>query len=179
MSLTHQEQIFVAEFQVDFKPGLAAKRAGYKRWRVEGAKLLARDDITAAIKHGVDVRKAELKFTADDVLRNLVDIVDLDVSDVLNPDGTVIPVHDWPEAWRKAVSSFEVVEMKSRTEVLAFVKKLKIPDKLKTLELAGRHIGVQAWKDNTQITGLGSGIDELHKKRVIEGEPIEQKSKTS
>ncbi len=166
MTLTEQEKIFVAEYQVDFKPVSAARRAGYSKPRKDSNDLLGRQDILDAIAEGVARRTEELNYSAMDVLKSLVDIVNLDISDIMDDNGNLIPIRAWPKEWRLAVSGFDVTELQSKTEVMGVIKKIKIPDKLKTLELIGRHIEVQAWKDNSAIETTGSGIDVLHRKRL-------------
>lgn len=169
MPLTEQEKIFVAEYQIDFDSKRAAAAAGYKRPMTTGRKLSKREDILSQVQRDVDARVEELSYTADNVLVDLLRVLNLDIADIIDNNGSVLEVQHWPEDWRKFVSTFEVTELSTKTEVTGFLSKFKIPDKLRTLELIGRHVGVQAWKDNSNLNITGSGIDELHKKRIESG----------
>lgn len=57
-------------------------------------------------------------------------------SDVYDEDGVLLPMHQWPDAWQK------------------YSRKGEMPDKLKNLELLGKHVDVKAWdKDANDSKG--------------------------
>ena len=73
----------------------------------------------------------------------------------MNDDMTTKPLSEWPEVWRKTVSSIEVIEQlvnaSDGSERKAIIKKIKLPDKQKNLEMLGRHVDVQAWRNKTSL----------------------------
>ena len=88
--------------------------------------------------------------TGADYLRvRLREMAELDIADIVDGDGWVLPIWQWPRAWRISVNALEVqeiIEQEGRTrDVVGVLKKIKLPDKLKVAELLGRHIGVRAW----------------------------------
>lgn len=171
MALSDREKLFCQEYTVDLNPRTAAKRAGYPKWRIDGPKLFELPAIKECIQQLMDERAKRLAYTADDILRRLLDIDAMDIADIMEDDGTFKPVQDWPKVWRMSVSSFEVAELKSSTDVAGFLKKAKLPDKLKVIELIGRHINVSAFRENVQMNANLSGIDALHAMRIKGGVP--------
>jgi phage terminase small subunit len=81
----------------------------------------------------------------------------MDVLDILSEDGTIKPISEWPKIWRQYLSSVEVSEIidgsGDERSVVGVLKKIKWPDKLKNLELLGRHVAVQAFKDVSKVEG--------------------------
>jgi phage terminase small subunit len=107
-----------------------------------------------------------VQIDADHVLQRLHDIDTLDVADILDGDGNPLPLKSWPAAWRTSISGIDletVLKIGPGGDVAAtktLVRKLKLPDKLRNLEMIGRHTQVKAWKDEGVET-LGKGILEL------------------
>ena len=166
VSLTDREKLFCKEYLIDLRPRAAAKRAGYRHWRTEGPELLESPAIKEYVGELMAAREERLQYTADDVLRRLLEIDQLDIADIMADDGTLLPIVEWPRAWRTVISGFEVAELKSSTDVAGFLKKIKLPDKLKVIEMIGRHLGVSAFRENVNQTVNLSGIDALHAARV-------------
>lgn len=117
-------------------------------------------------------RIAELKaercertaIDADYVLKRLVEIDQMDVIDILQDDGSMKPISQWPPIWRSFISGMDVSELFAGSgderEIIGMMKKIKWPDKVKNLELIGRHVNVQAWKDKVEHSG-NVGIESL------------------
>lgn len=89
------------------------------------------------------------------VLNRFVEIDQMDIIDILNDDWTLKPLSEWPKVWRTYLSSFDVQEVTAGPVdsgvAVAFLKKIKWPDKLKNLELLGKHKAVNAF------TGVNDG----------------------
>jgi phage terminase small subunit len=108
-------------------------------------------------------RVAAKRFEVDAsyVLERLVTIDKMDIIDVIDEDGRLRPVKEWPEVWRQFVGQFEVEEIfagrgDERLNI-GLLKKLKWPDKLRNLELLGKHVNVNAFKEVQEHTGPGGG----------------------
>ncbi|MFW5400530.1 terminase small subunit, partial [Yersinia sp. 1252 StPb PI] len=93
-------------------------------------------------------RCEEVGIDAAYVLRRLVEIDQMDVLDILLPNGELKPIKDWPKTWRTTLSGIDVTEMSG--DAPGFLKKIKWPDKVKNLELLGKHVDVQAFKENVK-----------------------------
>jgi len=79
------------------------------------------------------------------VLERLKQIDELDVADLFDDDWQILPVKQWPKSWRTSISGLDVISAKNG-DVESVIKKLKFPDKVKNLELIGRHVSVKAWE---------------------------------
>ncbi|WP_302476115.1 terminase small subunit [Vreelandella aquamarina] len=131
----------------------AAIRAGYaeRSAEVTASRLLSNAKVAAAIQERMSERSERTKIDADYVLRRLVEIDQMDVLDILADDGSLKPVHQWPSSWRRYLSGMDVSELwewqdEERKQV-GLLKKIKWPDKVKNLELLGKHVDVQAWRE--------------------------------
>ncbi|HHD2937360.1 terminase small subunit [Enterobacter kobei] len=158
--LTDKQELFAREFIVDLNATQAAIRAGYseKSSRNQGARMMANDDILDRIAELKAERNEQVGVDATYVLRRLTEIDQMDVLDILLANGELKPIKDWPKVWRTTLSGMDVVEMAS-ADSAALLKKIKWPDKVKNLELLGKHVNVQAFKENikTEISGAGGG----------------------
>lgn len=168
MSLTDKQQRFVEEYLVDLNATQAAIRAGYsaKGATVRGAELLANRKVADAIFQAKKSRSDRTKIDADWVLSRLADEAEADVSDLYDEDGTLRPVKEWPAIWRKGlVSGLDIEEIKVGGKIVAQVKKLKLSDRLKRIELIGKHVDVGAFTERHEHTGitinLNTGADDL------------------
>ena len=163
--LKAKHEMFCREYLVDMNATQAAIRAGYaaSRAHVTGSELYNRPEIRARINALKQERIAQLGVDANYVLMRLVEIDRLDVADILNDDLSVKHLKDWPESWRRYIGEFSLAEMfegrGDDRDMVGIIKKIKWPDKVKNLELLGRHVAVQAFKDNVknEITGADGG----------------------
>lgn len=165
--LTPKQKLFVKEYLVDLNATKAAIRAGYrgKSTRFTAHKLLTKHHISIAIEAAKAARNERINIDADYVLRRLIEIDEMNVSDIMNGDFSIKPLSDWPESWRKTISSIDVssIENGNQDEV-SILKKIKWPDKIRNIELIGRHVNVRAWadKDGGSSDGAEKIAAELH-----------------
>ncbi|GAB7453252.1 terminase small subunit [Enterobacter roggenkampii] len=163
--LTDKQELFAREFIVDLNATQAAIRAGYseKSSRNQGARMMANDDILDRIAELKAERNEQVGVDAAYVLRRLTEIDQMDVLDILLANGELKPIKDWPKVWRTTLSGMDVVEMAS-AESAALLKKIKWPDKVKNLELLGKHVDVQAFKEQTKVEhGFEEEVSDLMK----------------
>lgn len=147
LKLNDRQEMFCLEFIKDLNATQAAIRAGYSKRAAQqsSSRLMSNDVIQARISDLQKNRNEELKIDANYVLKRLVEIDEMDVLDILNDDGGLKPVKDWPITWRRSLSGLEVVEMMADGDPVGALKKIKWPDKIKNLELLGKHISVGAF----------------------------------
>lgn len=163
--LTDKQELFAREYLKDLNATQAAIRAGYseKTANEQGARLLANVSVAKRIAELKEDRNAEIGADAAYVLRRLVEIDQMDVLDIMTDDMSLKPVSDWPASWRRYLSGFDLAEMfegrGDEREMVGILKKIKWPDKVKNLELLGKHVDVQAFKENikTEVTGANGG----------------------
>lgn len=163
--LTDKQELFAREYLKDLNATQAAIRAGYseKTARSQANRLLTNVDIETRITELKSVRNEEVGIDAAYVLRRLVEIDQMDVLDIMTDDMSIKPVSEWPASWRRYLSGFDLADMfegrGEDREMVGILKKIKWPDKVKNLELLGKHVTVQAFKEqtSTEITGANGG----------------------
>ena len=157
--LTPRQSMFVKEYLVDLNGTQAAIRAGYspRTANEQAARLLANVNISDAVASGMAKRAAKVEINADYVLARLAEIDRMDVLDIMSDDMALKPVSAWPSSWRRYLSGFDVAEMKDGQDAIGVLKKIKWPDKVKNLELLGKHVGVGAFTEKVQLSGPDSG----------------------
>lgn len=167
--LTAKQSLFVEEYLIDLNATQAAIRAGYskKTARQIGEQNLSKLDIAAAIQIQQKQRSERVQIDADYVLKRHAEIDKMDVADILDDQGNVVPIKLWPKVWRQYVSGIDVMEIaQGGDKAMAALKKIKWPDKVRNLELLGKHVNVGAYRERTELTGK-------------DGKPIEVKAITS
>lgn len=147
VELTPRQSRFVDEYLLEPNATQAAIKAGYskKGANAAGARLLANVSIQQAIAARQQDRAQRTQVDADYVLHRLHAIDQLDIIDILDDAGNVRPVREWPKAWRQSITAADLQEMQ-QGDVMTVVRKIKWPDKLKTLELIGKHVNVKAFE---------------------------------
>lgn len=166
--LTAKQRLFVKYYVISLNATDAAIKAGYSPDSAAniGSENVRKPHIKKAIADAQSERLANLDIDANYVLKRLIEVDTLDVIDILDHNNNIKPVADWPKEWRQNISSIDVAENTSGTIV-----KLKFPDKVKNLELIGRHINVAAWTTNqtidlnanikAEVTTMSDLMDEL------------------
>lgn len=154
--LTDKQELFAREYLKDLNATQAAIRAGYsvKTAQEQASRLLSNVMVQSRISELKAERNEEVGIDAAYVLKRLVEIDQMDVLDILLPNGELKPIKDWPKTWRTTLSGMDVTEMAGDDP--GFLKKIKWPDKVKNLELLGKHVTVQAFKENVKTEQSGT-----------------------
>ncbi|WP_192831198.1 terminase small subunit [Citrobacter freundii] len=148
-----------AAINAGFSPNTAAVKAS----------VMMRDErIQKRIAELMEERNKRLRVSADYVLLRLVEIDQMDVIDILNDDGTLKPIRQWPKIWRTTLSGFDLsstIMNMDETSIETILKKIKWPDKVKNLELIGKHVDVNAFKERLEVSGTVTIADRMAKAR--------------
>ena len=173
--LTAKQERFVSEYMIDLNATQAAKRAGYSERTCEviGYQLLQKPLVAKAISKAQKARAIKLGITADRVLQELAVLAYSDITDYVDID--VTPSKAVPGAYEQSIILRNTSDMpKDKTRVLSSVKEgqcgieIKLYDKLKAIELIGKHLGMFTDKSEVKMTvtvedylkSLGSDEDE-------------------
>lgn len=78
-----------------------------------------------------------------------------DIADLYDYDtGSLLPVHDWPQIGRKgSVAGIDVEEIREDGVSIGVVRNLKVSGRIKRIKLIGKHVNVQAFKEQVERTG--------------------------
>ncbi|MEN4566115.1 terminase small subunit [Pantoea agglomerans] len=168
MALTDKQEMFCREYLIDLNATQAAIRAGYseKTSNEQGARLLANVSVQIRISELKAQRNDRIDVDADYVLKRLFEIDQMDVLDILLANGELKPIKDWPKVWRTTLSGMDVTEIAG--DAAGLLKKIKWPDKVKNLELLGKHVAVQAFREQVKtehdvVGKLSDLMDDLAK----------------
>lgn len=169
-ALTPKQQRFVENYLLDLNATRAAIRAGYSERTAnqQGPRLLENEDVRKAIDAGKLKRSDKLDVDAEFVLQRLVEEVNADLADLYTDAGDLKPVDAWPEIWRQGlVASVEVEALfdgfgKDRKQI-GYTKKIRLSDRVRRLELIGKHVRVNAFKDQISVSGVDRLADRLER----------------
>lgn len=133
------------------------------------ASVMMRDErIQKRIAELMEERNKRNRVSADYVLMRLVEIDQMDVLDILNDDGSLRPIREWPKIWRTTLTGFDLsstIMNMNEDSIETILKKIKWPDKVKNLELIGKHVDVNAFKERLEVSGTVTIADKIAKAR--------------
>lgn len=155
-----------AAIDAGFSPNTAAVKAS----------VMMRDErIQKRIAELMEERNKRLRVSADYVLLRLMEIDQMDVLDILNDDGSLKPISQWPKVWRTSISAVDINRIRmamndDEEDIESTLQKIKWPDKVKNLELIGKHVDVMAFKERLEVSGNITIADRMAaaRKRVKE-----------
>lgn len=157
-------------FSVDYAIHESSSRAYRAHYDVSGctsktvsemaSRLLASPVVRARVDELLAMKKEvadqQFKIDAKYVLKRHVEIDQLDIMDIISDDmDGLLPLSSWPPEWRRSVVGMDVSDIFEYIEgsknVIGLLKKIKLPDKLRNLELLGKHVDVQAYKEKVEV----------------------------
>ena len=155
--MTKKQKRFCEEYLVDLNAKNAAIRAGYSAESAAdiGSENLKKPEIAAEIDRQIAERSKRTGITADRVLEELSKIAFCNPADVINlQDATVLDGEDRKKT--AAIASVKVKEIPTRDGGTITEREIRMADKIKALELCGKHIGL--FKDKVELSGEGSTV---------------------
>lgn len=158
--LTSKQEMFCKEYLVDLNATQAAIRAGYSENTATeiGCENLTKPNISNRIRILFGERSDRVELNSDYVLTRLKEIDELDILDIVKEDLSGFKLlSEWPKSWRVSISAVDMKRMittiDDETSLETIIEKIKMPDKVKNIELLGRHVDIKAWdKDAVQVT---------------------------
>jgi len=142
MALTEKQKRFVEEYLIDLNATQAAIRAGYSVKNADkiGPELLGKTRVAEAIKQAMAERSKRTGITQDRVLRELAKVAFVNPTDVINMDEATIR-DDANREDTAAIASIKVKTIPAEDGDIV-EREVKMCDKLKALELIGKHLGM-------------------------------------
>lgn len=164
LSAAIRKELFAKEYIKDFNATRSAIAVGYakKNARITATRLLSDPNIQKQISNELQARTERTEIDADFVLKTLADWLHADPCDIINEKtGAYKRIHDWPVVWRQMLSAADVKELfemqgegsERHREKIGELIKYKFIDKVRTLELLGKHVDVQAFRERNEISG--------------------------
>jgi phage terminase small subunit len=146
-----------AAIDAGFSPNTAAVKAS----------VMMRDErIQKRIAELMEERNKRMRVSADYVLMRLVEIDQMDVIDILDDEGGLKPISQWPKVWRTSISAVDINRIRmamkdDEQDIESTLQKIKWPDKVKNLELIGKHVDVNAFKERLEVSGTVTIADRM------------------
>ena len=149
MSLNDEKtKRFVEEYLIDLNATQAAIRAGYSpdTAQVQGSRMLSNVMVSREIAKAMAERSRRTGVNADRVVMELAKIAFVNADDVIDAETATVK----PDASRDDTAAIQSVKVKTFGED-GLEREIKMADKLKALELLGKHLGM--FKDKVELSG--------------------------
>lgn len=160
--LTAKQQRFVEEYLTDLNATQAAIRAGYsvKNAAKIASQLLDKTRVKNAIDKAMAERSRRTGITQDRVLRELAKVAFVNATDVINMDDATLK----GDANREDTAAIASVKVKTipGEEGDIVEREVKMCDKLKALELIGKHLGMFTDKVNVNAEMMVKIVDDIN-----------------
>lgn len=149
--MTKKQKRFIEEYLIDLNATQAAIRAGYSpdTAKAIGCENLTKPDIRAHIDKAMAERSKRTGVNADRVIQELAKIAFVNATEVIDPKTATVKEDALPED----TAAIQSVKVKTFGED-GLEREIKMADKLKALEMLGRHLGM--FKDKLELSG---GLD--------------------
>lgn len=149
--MTKKQKRFIEEYLIDLNATQAAIRAGYSpdTAKAIGCENLTKPDICAHIDRAMAERSKRTGVNTDRVVQELAKIAFVNATEVIDPKTATVREDALPED----TAAIQSVKVKTFGED-GLEREIKMADKLKALEMLGRHLGM--FKDKLELSG---GLD--------------------
>lgn len=146
--MTKKQKRFIEEYLIDLNATQAAIRAGYSPDTAYsiGNENLKKPEIKAHIDKAMAERSKRTGVNADRVVMELAKIAFVNADDVIDFKTATVKEGARPED----TAAIQSVKVKTFGED-GLEREIKMADKIKTLELLGRHLGM--FKDKVEVSG--------------------------
>ncbi|MDX7607634.1 terminase small subunit [Klebsiella quasipneumoniae] len=156
--LTAMQEAYAQEYiKCPENQAQAAINAGFspKSAHVKASIMMRDERIQKRIAELMAERNKRARISADYVLLRLREIDELDLADIMEDDLSLKPLSSWPKPWRQFLSGVKVAELfegkGDKKKIIGVLKSIKWPDKVKNLELIGKHVDVNAFKERMEV----------------------------
>ena len=146
--MTKKQKRFIEEYLIDLNATQAAIRAGYSPDTAKsiGSENLTKPDLQVRIAKAMAERSKRTGVNADRVVMELAKIAFVNAGDVIDAETATLK----PDAAREDTAAIQSVKVKTFGED-GLEREIKMADKLKALELLGKHLGM--FKDKVELSG--------------------------
>lgn len=161
--LTEKQKRFVEEYLIDLNATQAAIRAGYSAQTAQeqSSRLLSNAMVQKEISQAMAERSKRTGVNQDRIVLELARIAFVNAADVIDSENATVKAGATADD-TAAIQSVKVKVIPTK-EGEGVEREIRLNDKLKALELLGKHLGM--WNDkldlNVNIPVVISGEDEL------------------
>lgn len=161
LKLTPKQRLFVQEYLIDLNAKQASIRAGYSPANAEfqGHQLINNPKVKYAIELAMYEREQRTKVTQDRVIQELAKIAFINPTDVVNSYDASLHNGAARED-TAAISSIRVRRIPSKNG-MGIEREIKLNDKIRALDLLGKHLGLFNDKLNITADAVVRIVDDL------------------
>ena len=159
MAVTNKQQAFIKEYLIDYNAKQAAIRAGYspRAATEQGSRLLTYAHVQDELQKEIAKQSVRTGITTDRVIQELARIALVNPADINNMD-------DSARDDTAAINGYKVRTYTDRDGITKTETDVKLCDKIRALELLGKHIGM--FTDTLNLSGgikiiMADNTDEL------------------
>lgn len=166
--MTKKQERFIEEYLIDLNATQAAIRAGYSPDTAQqtGSENLSKPVIRAQIDRAMAERSKRTGVNAERVIQELAKIAFVNAAEVIDPKTATVKEDALPED----TAAIQSVKVKTFGED-GLEREIKMADKIKALELLGKHLGM--FQNNVSVTlGTSDKLDDIMSQ--IGGEGLEE-----
>lgn len=166
--MTQKQKRFIEEYLIDLNATQAAIRAGYSPDTAQqtGSENLSKPVIRAQIDRAMAERSKRTGVNAERVVQELAKIAFVNATEVIDPKTATVKEDALPED----TAAIQSVKVKTFGED-GLEREIKMADKIKALELLGKHLGM--FQNNVNVTlGTSDKLDDIMSQ--IGGEGLEE-----
>lgn len=164
--MNQKQKAFATEYVTDYNATQAAIRAGYSERSAysQAHELLKKPEIKEAIKELEEAASERTAITKDMVLKELARVAFVDPRKLFDEEGRPKDIRFLDADTAAALSSVDIYEEfdynGDEKELSGYTKKYKWSDKLRALEMLGKHLGM--FTDKVHVEGtVETGTDKL------------------
>ena len=164
--MNQKQKAFATEYVIDYNATQAAIRAGYSKKTAYsmGQRLLKNVEVKKMIQELEEAASERTSITKDMVLKELAKIAFVDPRKLFDEEGRPKDIRFLDPDTAAALSSVDIYEEFNyngdEKELMGYTKKYKWSDKLRALEMLGKHLGM--FTDKVHVEGtVETGADKL------------------
>lgn len=165
--MNSKQKAFASEYVIDYNATQAAIRAGYSERSAysQAHELLKKHEIQEAIRELEAASSMRTAVTKDMVIRELARVAFVDPRKLFEDNGTPKDITMLDDDTAAALASVDIFEEfdyngEGNRELIGYTKKYKWADKLRALEMLGKHLGM--FTDKVHVEGsVDTGADKL------------------
>jgi phage terminase small subunit len=160
--LTAKQKRFIEEYLIDLNATQAAIRAGYSPHTAKeiGSENLSKPHIRARIDQALAERSKRTGINQDRVIMELARIALVNPVDVINMDEATIKEMASADD-TAAIASVKVKKIPTEEGTIT-EREIRMADKIKALELLGKHLGMFTDKINVNAEMMVKVVDDIH-----------------
>ena len=156
MPLSPKQGCFCLEYLKDMNATQAAIRAGYSKRSAAtiSHENLRKPEIAARVAELIEQRNERVQVDSDWILRRLIQLDQADIADAFDAGGALKPLPDMPKAVARLLSRVVVVDEPAGSDSVRGSTtrwQIRLIDRLRVLELIGKHVAVSAWAVPAQL----------------------------